>query len=296
MLCKKPFQKNYLRFGCGQCLPCRINRQRLWSHRLLLEQKMHEASSFVTLTYDEDHLPEGGTLVPKHAQDWLKRLRKALEPGSLRFYLVGEYGDQTQRPHYHAALFGLPGCQNNYLSAYHRAHCNCGPCSVLRKSWGHGKTDCGTLNNDSASYLAGYVTKKMTAKNDPRLGGRHPEFARMSLRPGIGAPAIPSIADPLTTDAGVGFLAREGDVPKNVLHGRKPKPLGRYLVKKLREHVGNEKTIRSAATQKFLNESYALYKVCKETPQGFKKVLEKENQIGLNQSSRFKIFSKKGPM
>lgn len=296
MLCRKPFQKAYLRFGCGQCLPCRINRRRLWSHRLVLEQKMHEASSFVTLTYDEKHLPEGRSLVPKHAQDWLKRLRKAVSPSHVRFFLVGEYGDQTHRPHYHAALFGIDGCRFNYSSAFERSRCQCGSCALLRETWGRGKTDCGFLTSDSASYLAGYVTKKMTKSTDPRLGGRHPEFARMSLRPGIGAPAIPFVADALTTDSGVAYQALHGDVPRTLLHGGREKPLGRYLTKKLREYAGDEKKIRSDATQKFFIEMHALHKECLQNPEKKKILLDEEAQKALNVEKRSQIFSKKGPL
>lgn len=96
-------------------MPCRLNRRRLWTHRLLLEQLKHGDSCFLTLTYDEKHLPEGGSLVPKHAQDFLKRLRSKTNL-KLRYYLVGEYGEDTERPHYHVALFGYPNCAYNLLS------------------------------------------------------------------------------------------------------------------------------------------------------------------------------------
>jgi len=162
-----------------------MNRRRVWTHRLLPEQRSHEFSSFATLTYADEHLPRGQTVVPKHTQDWLKRLRDLLGPTRpIRYYLVGEYGDESQRPHYHAALFGLS----------HLEH------ETLARSWPMGHTLLGTLTKESAQYVAGYVTKKMTAPDDPRLNGRHPEFARMSLRPGIGAFQSLSLPKPSMTN------------------------------------------------------------------------------------------------
>ena len=93
--------------GCGQCLPCRINKRREWTFRLELEASLHEHNSFVTLTYADQFLPEDGSVNPRHTQLWLKRLRKVLDPRKVRFFLCGEYGDQTFRPHYHACLFGV---------------------------------------------------------------------------------------------------------------------------------------------------------------------------------------------
>jgi len=170
-MCKKPYVKGITPYPCGQCLPCRLNRRRLWTHRLLLEQRCHEFSSFATLSYSDDTIPVDGSLNPKHSQDWLKRLRFALGSARpLRYYLIGEYGDETFRPHYHAALFGLSHLEGD----------------LLRETWGFGHTLLGTLTKESAQYICGYVTKKMTSHEDPRLGGRHPEFARMSRRPAIG--------------------------------------------------------------------------------------------------------------
>lgn len=188
----------------------------------MLESYKHPKNAFITLTYAPEHLPPGGTLVPKHFQDFLKRLRKRLSPNQVRYYGCGEYGDQTERAHYHAALFGV------------------GPedAEAIDSSWGLGHSLTGELTNDSAQYIAGYVTKKMTAKDDPRLEGRHPEFARMSLRPGIGASAVNDIADVLTTGPGCDALARAHDVPNHLLLERKQLPLGRYLRGKLREKMG----------------------------------------------------------
>lgn len=218
-LCKKPFHGH----GCGQCLPCRITRRRLWTHRILLEASKHGDNSFVTLTYDPENEPPGRSLDPRHPQLWLKKLRKALGSFKLRYYLVGEYGDESSRPHYHAALFGVPtGLED-----------------IVRSTWGKGHILLGDLSLHSAQYIAGYVTKKMTSWDDPRLLGRHPEFARMSLRPGIGATAISDISESiLSNDAGLRLLASLNDVPSSLSHGSKSFPLGRYLKGKLRYEMG----------------------------------------------------------
>ena len=64
------------------------------------EASMHMFNSFVTLTYDDDHLPEYNSLNYKHFQDFMKRLRKS--HNGVRFYMCGEYGEDFSRPHYHA--------------------------------------------------------------------------------------------------------------------------------------------------------------------------------------------------
>ena len=79
-------------------------------HRILLEQLLHEYSSFITLTYSEDSSPDDGSLRPCDLQKWLKRIRRSVVPAKLRFFGVGEYGDKFARPHYHVALFGYPSC------------------------------------------------------------------------------------------------------------------------------------------------------------------------------------------
>lgn len=225
MLCKKPFQN----FSCGQCNPCRIQRRKLWAHRIMLESLKHGDNSFLTLTYDDDHKPADGSLNPKHTQDWLKRFRKALSRDygiSLRYFLVGEYGDSTQRPHYHAALFGIPVSLED----------------MVRETWGMGHVMLGPLEIGSAQYIAGYVVKKMTNKDDPRLLGRLPEFSRMSLKPGIGATAMEDVAGILNSYHGWDEIHATGDVPVVLQHGGRKYPLGRYLRKKLREQMDFETT------------------------------------------------------
>lgn len=223
MLCTRPFVRGITAFACGQCVPCRINRRRLWTHRMLLEAHTHAESAFVTLTYDEAHYPADGSLVPEDLKLWLKRLRQAIWPIRFRYYAVGEYGGQTWRPHYHAALFGILPDE-----------------TLVSSTWTKGYTMVGPLSPQSMAYVAGYVTKKMTRRDDSRLSGRVPEFARMSLRPGIGAPAMVSVARVLQTKHGAQLVSQLADVPTTLAHGKQLMPLGRYLKTRLCAEAGIE--------------------------------------------------------
>lgn len=106
----------------------------------------------------------------------------------------------------------------------------------------------------SAAYIAGYVTKKMTHRSDIRLGGRHPEFARMSLRPGIGVPALWNVASEIMRYR----LEEQGDVPIALRYGAKMMPLGRYLRMNLRKMVGLDAKAPPEALQKLANQMQLL--------------------------------------
>jgi hypothetical protein len=232
MECKKPItlKAGGITVGCGQCLQCLINKRREWTSRIILESKNHDKNSFVTLTYNPENLPTGETLVPSDIQLFIKRLRKRYKNNAIRYYLVGEYGDTTSRPHYHLALFGYPSC--SYGNTQYKLGVNncCKACDLLRDTWKKGNIDNGTLTLDSAQYIAGYVTKKMTKHDDPRLGGRYPEFARMSLKPAIGAYSV----DALSNVANGKYKHRLVDVPKSIKHGGKSYPIGRTITEKLK--------------------------------------------------------------
>lgn len=189
-----------IRVPCGGCLGCRMDRRREWAIRCVHEAQMHEASAFVTLTYDDDHLPPGGTLNYKHFQGFMHRLRKAQAKRSgpkLRFFMCGEYGETTWRPHYHALLFGLevPDLKNpKRTGASHYIYQS----EWLDALWKRGLTWTGEVTYESAGYCAGYALKKVTGKRAKEYYTKTDQetgevfalvapFARMSLRPGIGA-------------------------------------------------------------------------------------------------------------
>jgi len=247
MLCRKPFTKDGAAYPCGQCMPCRFNKRREWTNRLMLESMCHPFSCFVTLTYRDSDLPrvEGdgtpSTLVPKHLQDWLKRYRNLHYPEKLRFYAVGEYGDTSGRPHYHAMLFNVRGCEHGITRFKDNTGQCCDFCKRITDSWGFGNVFTGSLSYMSASYIAGYTTKKMTNKNDIRMKvgnyWRYPEFSRMSRDGAIGGDYMWEIASDMIKNGLDDMMA---DVPSAIRRGGKMLPFGRTLKRKLRVCIGRD--------------------------------------------------------
>lgn len=201
----------------------------------MLEATQHGDNSFITLTYNEAHKPLCNSVQIRDYQLFLKRLRK--HHGKFRYFLVGEYGETNHRPHYHAILFGYPTCTHGGTTyTKYRSRC-CSNCDTISDLWSLGQVHLGNVTPESIQYVCGYVTKKMTNKLDPRLEGRNPEFARMSLNPGIGLNFMHEVAN---TFLSFDLETRQADVPVSLSHGMKKLPLGRYLRRKLRLMVGHD--------------------------------------------------------
>ena len=47
----------FVEIPCGKCSGCRLQKSREWANRCMLELQYHKSSYFVTLTYDEEHVP-----------------------------------------------------------------------------------------------------------------------------------------------------------------------------------------------------------------------------------------------
>lgn len=176
--------------------------------RCLHESKCYEKNCFVTLTYDDEHLPANHSLTYVDFQLFMKRLRKYYSHRDdynnlwrlpIRFFACGEYGDQTKRPHYHACLFGTDFADRVFdrrLASGSALHSS----KILSSLWTHGFCSVGDVTFESAAYVARYIMKKRfgDVANEHshyrfvddygEIHYREPEFARMSLKPGIGAP------------------------------------------------------------------------------------------------------------
>lgn len=150
---------------------------------MLFESHLHADSVFVTLTYDQEHLPHDGSINKRDPQLFLKRLRKRLasedHPRKTRYFLSGEYGDKLGRPHYHAILFGLSVLDHE----------------TVAEAWDQGFVTTAPLTPGRMAYCAKYLQKKIIKAGVDRYDdGRLSEFALMSRRPGLGSAFINAMA------------------------------------------------------------------------------------------------------
>lgn len=167
-----PFQ-----LPCGKCAECLLERARDWSIRCIHEAQMHQDNIFITLTYSDENLPENGKLNYFDFQLFMKRLRKH-SGKDIGFFMCGEYGEQTARPHYHACIFGTDFSDKIYQRENEHGD-KIWNSETLTKIWGLGHTEIGSVTQKSAGYVARYVLKK-----------QHPEapqgFQKMSRKNAIG--------------------------------------------------------------------------------------------------------------
>lgn len=159
--------------------------------RCVHESKLHEKNCYLTLTYDNDHVPYSHvtgeqTLVKKHLQDFMKRLRYYLGDTKVRFFACGEYGENTHRPHYHVIIFGYD-FEDKVLYKFSKDNFPYYYSPTLNKIWSHGLCVVADVTFSSCAYVARYITKKITGEAAKDVyEGIQPEFVNMSRRPGIG--------------------------------------------------------------------------------------------------------------
>lgn len=174
---------------CGKCTGCYLERARQWAVRCYCESQIHDENCFITLTYDDHNLKFGaadhGILYPPDLTNFWKRLRNHFGPG-IKYFACGEYGDSTNRPHYHALIFGADFQDKKLYTTKNDNQIYTS--DTLNDIWTHGDCYIGNVTLQSASYVARYVLKKShgMSNDDMVKKGITPEFTRMSRRPGIG--------------------------------------------------------------------------------------------------------------
>lgn len=182
--------REYVITPCGCCVACRKNRAHAWGARIYHESRGYKYNTFLTLTYDDEHLPmseQGYNTLEKTAPSlFMKRLRYFLGEDKVRFFCGGEYGSNTLRAHYHFALFGVAPDDRrlftDFMPASSGFNCRC-------RAWSCGLANVGELEQGSANYIGGYCLKKVMGKAGQeyyKSRGIQPPFALMSRRPGIG--------------------------------------------------------------------------------------------------------------
>lgn len=172
---------------CGQCIGCRLDYSRMWAIRLMKEAQFHEHSCFITLTYDDENLPWSDsrpTLVKKHFQDFIKRLRSRIsydypDNENIKFFHCGEYGDKTKRPHYHAIIFGFDFPDRKLL--YTKGGFPHFTSEYLSKIWGKGIVEVCNVSFDTCAYVARYIMKKIRGESASSYYSDHAqEYVTMS--------------------------------------------------------------------------------------------------------------------
>nr|CAI9752554.1 replication initiation protein [Microvirus sp.] len=217
---------------CRKCIGCRLDYSRNWANRMLLEYYANgKKAVFITLTYRPEDVPfsdvsrETMTLRKKDCQDFMKRLRWNMPLHPIRFYLSGEYGPQTHRPHYHAILFGLTlydFLDARPLKTRSETGCTMYTSCYLENIWSHGFVSIEEANYKTFAYVARYMLKKQF-KQDARKDCV-PEFSLCSRRPGIGAPYLQQHAislDNQTFQMYNGGTLRKFPIPSNLLNSCK---------------------------------------------------------------------------
>lgn len=188
---------------CGGCIGCRKHRAAEWAMRIVHETRYHAENTFLTLTYDNDHLPDPPTIQKREVQLFIKKLRDSIKPKKIRYYACGEYGENNHpadpnnlgRPHYHIILFG-----HEFKDKQEHQKCRdyiIYKSPTLAKIWGKGFCTIGDVNFTTAGYTAKYAVKKKTGEmaddwychtnlDTGEFVQLEPEFALSSNRPGLG--------------------------------------------------------------------------------------------------------------
>lgn len=199
--------REFIDIPCGKCIGCRLDYSRQWADRCIMELQEHDSAYFLTLTYDDEHLPfpdyvddelkatyldcETGeygvlpTLRKRDVQLFHKRLRETTGQ-KIRYFTAGEYGDHTLRPHYHSIEFGLviPDLKLYTIRGDYKLYTS----DLIDSIWQNGHVIIGDVNWNTCAYTARYVMKKWNGKLNDYYAAHNidPEFVLMSRKPGIG--------------------------------------------------------------------------------------------------------------
>lgn len=214
--------------ACGRCMNCRLNKQKEWRGRLLLEMGENGSNHiFVTATYNDDNVPEGGNLDREDLHKYMDRLQKG-SMGKFRYFAVGEYGSITYRPHYHILAFNMEPSEE--LEKY------------FQDKWGKGFVTVRAVDAEAhANYITKYIVKALTDRRDPEMEGKVREFWQQSVKPPIGDQGLNRIKDHLYTREGQKVLAHLGDVPHQYRMAGKLYPIPRRYRAQWQLEIGIKK-------------------------------------------------------
>lgn len=241
---------------CGKCLECLKLRVNSWYVRLMSQKDVSESALFITLTYDDEHLPfsDNGSMqlnYPDTQLFWkaLRKRNKSKTIKPIKYFLVGEYGSKTHRPHYHAIVFNVIN-----------------PDDIV-ELWTKGNVHIGKMEEASTYYTLKYALKRAVKikKSDP-WDDRSIEKALMSRGLGLN----------FLTDDMVAYYQEDVSRPVTMLGNRKL-PLPRYYRDKLftdKQKLQRNLKLLPLADKRYEKTSNKLYpqKVAKAMQDATKKI------------------------
>ena len=141
------------------------------------EAQLHKETQFITLTFDDEHLPIDESIHVKTFQKFMKAYRQhlsttcfnittgrnnkiTLKQNKIRFYSCGEYGEDYNRAHYHAIIFGhefkdkILWKQEDGINSYSS--------ETLSQIWQNGFCSISDVTLASAQYVAKYIIPKQS--------------------------------------------------------------------------------------------------------------------------------------
>lgn len=280
MMCKKGIyleSKNQT-VPCGQCMPCRINKGRLWSARIIMEdltnyQATGCVSGFLTLTIDPKHeklVPSDDgcpvtTLEKRKTQQWVKNLQK--KHGKFGYYLIGEYGDTTWRAHYHMAVFPQYATQ----------------ISGIVEDWKKGFTTATPLTPERARYLANYTAKKLTKAHDERLAlHQEPEFRCSSSTPPLGSEFARTLVRHYSQKRQLQLLRERGDIERTFRFDGRVYPIPTFILNRVRKEL----EIPLTHTERLAHPNYANYHPLIEAEWSPSEARQRERQLNATAKSK----------
>lgn len=228
---------------------------------------MHEKSCMLNLTYDDDHLPEHGQLWKDDLQRFFKRLRKNFK---FRYVASGEYGEKTRRPHFHIALFGVDFSDDRVLFGRASSGDRTFTSASVSEHWKYGNHLIGTLNFESAAYIARYIMKKIKGPNaspvplatteDGEVILPNPEFMLMSKGIGKGWFRDYFMSDVFPTGSVVTSQGSRAPVPRYY----------KSLLKELGHDLALDMQFRSSAradmdAERLMYENQPIRKIARQT-------------------------------
>ena len=207
---------------CGKCAGCKARARTDWAVRIYHESKSWPTNSFLTLTYDDEHCPP--EIRKDDLQHFIKRLRYYSD-NPIRYYAVGEYGENTRRPHYHAIIFNQDFWESKYRYTIDE---NQYSDKNLETIWGKGRITISEFNMARAKYTAGYVTKKINDNDN---------FALMSRNPPLGREWLKQNHDNIRRNENVVIDGDEYPVPRAYMNWLKGVEAFDHIKRNLREKV-----------------------------------------------------------